>query len=75
MKKDEIKILKSDYLEEIYTYGMILKDQLGFYINLVNKVNIHFNDEEDTNTLDKKLVLACYELIEEINKLKIKKGE
>lgn len=42
MKKDEIKILKSDYLEELYTYGMILKDQLGFYINLVNKVNIHF---------------------------------
>ena len=75
MKKDEIKILKSDYLEELYTYGMILKDQLGFYINLVNKVNIHFNDEEDANIPDKKLVLACYELIEEINKLKIKKGE
>jgi hypothetical protein len=53
---------------------MILKDQLSFYINLVNKVNIHFNDE-DTNVPDKKLVLACYELIEEINKLKIKKGE
>lgn len=69
-----IKQLKSNCLEELNVYGISLEDQLNFYIDLVNKVNAHFKRAEEANILNKRLVLACYELIEEQKQNK-NKGE
>lgn len=69
-----INQLKSNCLEELNVYGISLEDQLNFYIDLVNKVNTHFKSAEEANVFNKRLVLACYELIEEQKKNK-NKGE
>lgn len=65
-----IEQLKSNCLEELNVYGISLEDQLDFYVDLVNKVNTHFKGAEEANVFNKRLVLACYELIKEQNKNK-----
>ena len=63
-----IEQLKSNCLEELNVYDVSLEDQLVFYINLVNEA-------KRTNVYNKRLVLACYELIEEQKQNKIKENE
>lgn len=69
-----INQLKSNCLEELNVYGISLEDQLDFYVDLVNKINTHFKGAEEANVFNKRLVLACYELIEEQKQNK-NKGE
>ena len=69
-----INQLKSNCLEELNVYGISLEDQLDFYVDLVNKINTHFKGSEKANVFNKRLVLACYELIEEQKQNK-NKGE
>ena len=69
-----INQLKSNCLEELNVYGISLEDQLVFYVDLVNKINTHFKSAEEANVFNQRLVLACYELIEEQKQNK-NKGE